>query len=382
MSELQKLINTVNNNRKKQGKPSLILEAKELEPTYKISTGIEQVDDALGGGISRGTSTAIWGLPNCGKTSLCLSTVREVLKNGGTVVWVDTENLKPEAIELFKIEVDSPNFYIIRNNDAGEEMIDIVNKLLFDEETSEHRGLIDLIVVDSITNLPPIVENTALEKGGLAGSVQMARLPAMLARWTTQVTGRNMLGSGEKATAMVLIAQARANPNDTYNPVQMSGGYAVKHNPKVVVKVGRAGNTTKKDPKTQQLIPYSHDVIFEVTKNTSGGIPTKIRYTVIYGVGVDDTPSIYKKAIERGYIQKHPKSTFFYVTSKGVYKFCGKAAESMEILNQLPEIKDSLRSDIKGPKITTLFNPEESDQEVKTISFEVQAVTESDEPEN
>jgi len=381
MTELERIIQKVNKDRDKQGKDPLVIQAKKLEPVFKIGTGIEQVDEALGGGISRGISTAIWGPPNCGKTSLCLTLARGVINSGGTVVWVDTENLKPEALEAFRVNIDSPNFFIIRNNDSAEEMIDTVNTMLFDEGTSKHRGLVDLIIIDSITNLPPDAENTALEKTGLAGSAQLARLPAMLARWTTQVTGRNMLGYGEKATALVLIAQQRANVGDQYNPTHMSGGHAVKHNPKVIAKVTRAGNTSKKDPKTQQLIPYSHDVIFEVTKNTSGGMPTKIRYTVIYGVGVDDTPSIYKKALDKGYIQKHPKSTFFYLTSSGVYKFVGKQADSMEILNHIPEIKDSLRNDIKGPRVTELFNPDESEVEIKTISFEVQASTDSEDPD-
>lgn len=363
LTEFKKLITAVNKQNLQEGKPPKIMEIADLEPTYLIPTGIEQLDAGLCGGIPRGMTTAFWGAPNCGKTSSLLTMVKGILKRKGIVVWIDTENLGVAVIEAFGIDPKDPNFYLISSTESGDEMLDAVNFLLFDDKKAEHRGLVDLIVVDSITNLATQADINSIEDKGLGGNGQLGRLPALLAKWTTQITGRNMLGKGPNATALVLIAQQRANVGDAYNPVQMSGGNAVKHNPKVVAKFSRLNNIQKIKPGEKDKSPFGHDVAVEITKITSGvGVPTKIRYSVIYGVGVDDTEAIYKKGEIQGYIQKAGmKFTCFLITNKEkeltkIMRFEGKKAEVLSYLTMNSDLKDTLKEQFLRGKYPGILN--------------------------
>ncbi len=59
-------------------------------PTVKISSDIDELDDALGGGFSCGQITEIYGPPGSGKTSLALQAAARVVQEGHQVVWIGT----------------------------------------------------------------------------------------------------------------------------------------------------------------------------------------------------------------------------------------------------------------------------------------------------
>ena len=58
-----------------------------------ISTGSLTLDLALGvGGLPRGRIVEIFGPESSGKTTLCLETIAQCQKNGGTCAFIDAEN--------------------------------------------------------------------------------------------------------------------------------------------------------------------------------------------------------------------------------------------------------------------------------------------------
>lgn len=69
-----------------------------------LSTGIEQVDAVLGGGIPRGSITEFTGAASTGKTSFALSSIAAITQTGAACAWVDVSDaLSPESAAAARI---------------------------------------------------------------------------------------------------------------------------------------------------------------------------------------------------------------------------------------------------------------------------------------
>ena len=66
-----------------------------------IPTGIEALDDAIGGGLPFGAMTVLGARPSMGKTSLARRIVRQVVQEGGRVYWASFDQ-NPEQILLLE----------------------------------------------------------------------------------------------------------------------------------------------------------------------------------------------------------------------------------------------------------------------------------------
>ena len=62
-----------------------------LERDVMVSTGSDNLDTVLAGGLKGGKVYEVYGYPGTGKTQLCLSAAASCLKSGGTVVYIDTK---------------------------------------------------------------------------------------------------------------------------------------------------------------------------------------------------------------------------------------------------------------------------------------------------
>jgi len=58
----------------------------------KVGTGIEAIDELLGGGIRAGSLNLVYGAPGVGKTSLCMTIALNLCEDEGSVIVLDTEN--------------------------------------------------------------------------------------------------------------------------------------------------------------------------------------------------------------------------------------------------------------------------------------------------
>ena len=95
------------------------------------------------GGIEKGAITNFYGPPGVGKTNLCILAALECIRNGGRVVYIDTEGgLSPERIKQIH---------------SGEEDV-LKNIILIEPKTFEEQGVVvknlenqdfDMLVLDS-----------------------------------------------------------------------------------------------------------------------------------------------------------------------------------------------------------------------------------------
>jgi recombination protein RecA len=177
-----------------------------------VPTGILALDLALGvGGLPRGRIVEIYGPEASGKTTVCLSTIAEAQKAGGTAAFIDAEHaLDPQWAEILGVKLDD---LLISQPDTGEQALEIAETLI-------RSGGVDVIVVDSVAALVPRAEIEG-EMGDSMMGVQ-ARLMSQALRKLTAVISKSK-------TVVIFTNQLRQKIGVMFgNPETTTGGMALK----------------------------------------------------------------------------------------------------------------------------------------------------------
>jgi len=115
-----------------------------------IKTGLEKLDNILGGGIRNGTITDIFGASGTGKTHLALQIMVNSLLEGDTIFYQDTTGtFRPERLlDLFKPKGLDPSFLnkitVARITNTAEQ-IDNISKI--------NESSFSLVIIDNVTDL-------------------------------------------------------------------------------------------------------------------------------------------------------------------------------------------------------------------------------------
>lgn len=115
-----------------------------------ISTGLQQLDKFLSGGIPPSSITDIFGANGTGKTQLLLQISSNVIKQGGTVLYLDTTGeFRPERIlemqKYQKLDIDILDKITVSRITNTSEQINSIRNI-----KSKN---FSLIVIDNITDL-------------------------------------------------------------------------------------------------------------------------------------------------------------------------------------------------------------------------------------
>ena len=118
----------------------------KLKTQKTLSTGSLLLDQAIGtGGYVCGKIVEIFGLESSGKSTLALHAVSECQKLGKKAAYIDLENgLDIKYVQNIGVKSED---LIIAYPSSGEEGFEIISKLIAEG--------VDLIVVDSVSNLIP-----------------------------------------------------------------------------------------------------------------------------------------------------------------------------------------------------------------------------------
>ena len=158
----QKIVETKSNNKngnnigKTSNKPQM-LNSYQAKETIRTSTGFNELDRVLGGGLVKGSLVLLGGEPGIGKSTLILQ-ICDKVQGEGKVLYVSGE----ESAEQIKIRADRLG---INNDDIlflGETDIDIVNQAIIDINPK-------LVIIDSIQTM------YSEEITAAAGSVSQVR---------------------------------------------------------------------------------------------------------------------------------------------------------------------------------------------------------------
>lgn len=200
---------------KQYGKGSIMKFGEQAAGRFAIdviSTGILPLDLALGaGGLPRGRIVEIYGPEASGKTTVCLSTIAEAQKGGGTAAFIDAEHaLDPQWAEKLGVKLDN---LLISQPDTGEQALEIAETLI-------RSGGIDIIVIDSVAALVPRAEIEG-EMGDSMMGVH-ARLMSQALRKLTAVISKSK-------TIVIFTNQLRQKIGVMFgNPETTTGGMALK----------------------------------------------------------------------------------------------------------------------------------------------------------
>lgn len=196
----------------------------EVDP---ISTGSAGIDIATGvGGIPRGRFTEIMGQEASGKTTVCLSAIREAQEIGIPCGFIDAEQaLDKKWAQTCGVDIDE---LIFVQPDTGEEAFERIIDL-------SEAGC-GLIIVDSVSALVPKEEIDA--DFGKTRLGTQARMMSQALRKVAPVIGRNN-------TAVVFLNQMRVDimafGNDKATP---TGGVALKFYTSIRMRIYARGKVT------------------------------------------------------------------------------------------------------------------------------------------
>ena len=196
------------------GKGSVMLMKDDVQDYEEgiIPTGSIILDMALGiGGLPKRRIVEIFGAESAGKTTLALSAVSQVQKQGGNAAYIDVEHaLDPSYSGKIGIDLDK---LLVSQPDSAEQALEITEYLV-------KSGNIDLVVVDSVAALVPTAE---IE--GQMGELQIG----LQARLMSQAL-RKLTGTIRKTNCTaIFINQLREKVGVVFgNPETTPGGRALK----------------------------------------------------------------------------------------------------------------------------------------------------------
>ena len=122
-----------------KGNRPVPIDAVEIIDEERMSTGIEEFDRVLGGGLVAGTLVLIGGDPGIGKSTIMLQALHGIATSGRKVLYVSgEESVRQLRLRSRRLETASPNLLVVSEID-----IDAIMAMVESEKP-------DVLVVDSI----------------------------------------------------------------------------------------------------------------------------------------------------------------------------------------------------------------------------------------
>jgi len=243
------LANVVNMVNKNCGAGTISLGSASTKDPPRLPTGCFAVDYATGGGLPFHATSCFWGADQSAKTTLALKTMatsQHICFKCFKMLDRCTCNASPHITEGVFVDIEgthdrewaealgnNPAGYHLVLADSGEQAVDVVDYVL----RADNCGL---VVVDSVAGLVPSSEfESSAEDGFIA--VQ-SRLISRFVRKTKQrliierKRGHNCL--------VIFINQMRLKIGGYGDPETMPGGFAMKHEFSLLLRMGKKAMAT------------------------------------------------------------------------------------------------------------------------------------------
>lgn len=224
-----------------------------------ISTGIDEIDEVLGGGFPRRRITQIWGVPGVGKSYLLGKTMAKL---DGKCLYIDSEfALNKSRMEQIGVNMAEVNYYPCSQlEEVANFVVDNINDY-------------DLVIIDTLAKLTPM----AIDQNDV-GTQTIALAARQIAHFEAKLRPKLY----KSKAAVVGINQARANMGMGQAESKPAGGFAWNHTVDLSLKLARTGNITKQVK--GETIPLGHWTKLKVDKSRVSVPYVETKFKVDYGV--------------------------------------------------------------------------------------------------
>lgn len=206
---------------KKFGKGAIFTLGSKYETAQvpRVSTGFEDIDWAIGGGLPEGRIIEIFGPYSAGKTSLALYLASKY----ELALWLEMEGtFDAKRAKMFG---NRKNQFLLRRPEYGEQALGIIMKFA--------KAGVPLIVLDSVPCMTPKGE---MEEKDADKNKSMGKIPGMLSRKLPII--QNICG--KSGTTIIFVNQVRDQFGVLFgDPHSSPGGHALRHAVSLKIKVGR-----------------------------------------------------------------------------------------------------------------------------------------------
>jgi recombination protein RecA len=292
-----------------------------------VPTGSLSLDLAIGiGGIPRGRITEIYGPESSGKTTLALSAIAQVQKEGGVAAFIDAEHaLDPTWAEKIGVNVKD---LLVSQPSYGEQALDICDLLV-------RSNAVDVVVVDSVAALTPKVE-----LDGEMDESQVGVQARMMSKAMRKLTGAI---SQSKAT-VVFINQIREKVGVVYgSPETQPGGRALKFAASLRLDIRRVTSITEGER------AVGNRVRVKVVKNKVSAPFTKAEFDIMFNEGISYTGDVLDLAVLAKVAQKSG-AWFTY----GQVKLGQGRENSKQFLKDNPKVCEEIAAKVRQANIDLL----------------------------
>jgi len=321
MSIIQDIVDTVE---KSFGKGSAMILSSKPRKVPILSTGVPQVDKALGvGGLPKGRIIEIYGPESSGKTTLALHIIAQAQKEGGIAAFVDVEHaLDPKYAKALGVDINS---LILSQPDSGEEALGIT-------QTYIQTGECAVVVVDTVAALVPLAEI----KGNIGDAHigLQARLMGQALRKLTGVVSNTQ-------TILIFINQIREKIGVKFgSPETTPGGRALKFYASVRIDVRRIGSEKEGSDDNAEIVGNKTKITIRKNKVAP---PFKIAEAVlIFGKGFSVPHNFFPAALAVGLITK--KKNTFSLNGEKLAVGKRKVVEVLESRYEKDELTEMLKT--------------------------------------
>lgn len=354
MKQFDDLIKGINSSNKyKSNDPSGKLLAKLSDKPLNVDTfssGSMVLDEILGGGIAKGRLVEFYGAESSGKTSIALTTLGNVQKEGGTAVFIDVENaLDPKYAAKLGVDLDN---LAVAQPDSAEQALNLIQDLT-------ESGVVDIIVLDSIAALVP-----QAELDGDAGDHTIG----LIARLLSKQLRKLVKPANTTGTTILFINQTRDaigqfSPFGT--PTTTTGGKAMKFYASQRIEIKRGQQIKSDEPGSKDII--GNEIKFKIVKNKIAP-PFGTGVSVLtFNQGINIPAEIMETGVQVGIISKPNNRTYVEVETGEIFgKSKAEALERLktdeELLNRLIEAsKKKITDDLYQQNGTDTENVDEED---------------------
>lgn len=323
----------------------------------RLVTDSPRMNRVFGGGIPRGRIIEIYGMESSGKTTMASYIAGQFQAQGELVGFIDAEHaLDPEYAKTLGYNAA---IGVFSQPDSGEEGLNILADLCLS-------GAVGLVIVDSVAALTPQKE--------LDGEIGDSNI-GLQARMMSQAMRKLRGAAKQSGTTVIFINQIRMKIGVMFgNPETTAGGMALKFYASVRIEIRRKELLSVEEKADQEQSAFGQISWYKTVKNKTAPPFKRADMKIIYGKGLQIEEEWIEACVKSGIIGKGGAG---WMTLPSGEKVQGMAA-LIDLLKDLPKLKEELISKVKAYELTSHANYIEEEEDNPTDDEVVGLLTDAE----